>query len=74
MQLRNRPPCSTNFRHRPYAGLIGPDGRWLLPAMEPATVHRVSARGMLICGIESIQLERSREALLAQAWWWPLAG
>lgn len=67
--LLNRPPCSTNYRHRLYAGLMGPDGRWLLPVLEPATVHRISARGMLIRGMERIQLERSQEALFAQAWW-----
>lgn len=67
--LLNRPPCSTNYRNRLYAGLMGPDGRWLLPVLEPATVHRISSRGMLIRGTERIQLERSKEVLFAQAWW-----
>lgn len=64
--LLDRPPCSTNYRHQLYAGLMGPDGRWLLPVLEPAAVHRISARGMLIRGTERIQLGRSKEVLFAQ--------
>lgn len=67
--LLRRPPCSPNYWHRLYAGLMDPDGWWLLSVLDPATVHRISARGMLIRGNERIQLERSKEALFARAWW-----